>query len=146
MAPSLEPAQRPINLIESADRCEQHLNMLRKYASDRKAKHSSGKKRVLLQDVIIRVNSNIQSLKTWTIAITKGRQTSDEEIKASVKAVFENIVFRVDDAKEALSRRLGFSFLSSDKSKCVMLQGCILRSKLIWAQGIRSCTSLEGIR
>lgn len=117
MAPSLEPPQRPINLIESADRCEQHLDWLRKYASDSKAKHNNGKKRVLLKDVITRVNSNIQSLKTWTIAITKGRQTSDEEIKASVKAVFENIVSRVDDARKALSHRLGFSMWTSDKSK-----------------------------
>lgn len=125
MAPSLEPPQRPINLIESADKCEQHLNWLMKYASDSKANHNSGKKRVLLEDVITRVHSNIYSLKTWTIAITKGRQTSDEEIKASVKAVFENIVSRVDDAREALSHRLGFSLWTSDKSKCVMLQGCI---------------------
>lgn len=121
MAPSLEPAQRPINLIKSADRCEQHLNGLRKYASDSKTKYHSGKKKVLLEDVITRVNSNIQSLKAWTAAITKGRQTSDEEIKASVNSVFENIVSRVDDAKEALSHRLGFSVLNFAKSKCVVL-------------------------
>ena len=116
-------AQRPINLIKSADRCEQHLNWLRKYASDSKTNYNSGKKKVLLEDVITRVNSNIQSLKAWTAAITKGRQTSDEEIKASVNSVFENIISRVNDAKEALSHRLGFSVWNSDKSKCVMLQG-----------------------
>ena len=144
MAPSLEPAQRPINLIKSADRCEQHLNSLRKYASDSKTKHNSGKKKVLLEDVITRVNSNIQSLKAWTAAITKGRQTSDEEIKASVNSVFENIVSRVDDAKEALRHRLGFSVWNSDKSKCVIPQGCIPKLRLTSGQDSRSCTSLEG--
>lgn len=63
MASSLEPAQRPINLIESADRCEQHLNSSKKYANNSKTKHNSGKKKVLLEDVITSVNSNIQSLK-----------------------------------------------------------------------------------
>ena len=145
MAPSLEPAKQPINLIESADRCEQHLNSLRKYASDGKTKHNSGKKKVLLEDVITRVNSNIQSLKAWTAAITKGRQTSDEEIKASVNAVFENIVSRVADAKEALSRRLGFSMWNSDKSKCVTLQGCMCKLKLTSEQGSGGCTSMEGV-
>lgn len=145
MAPSLEPAQPPINLIKSADRCEQHLNGLRKYASDSKTKYNSGKKKILLEDVITRLNSNIQSLKAWTAAITKGRQTSDEEIKASVNSVFENIVSRVDDAKEALSHRLGLSVFSSDKSKYVCYKGCILEFKLTSGQGSRSCTSLEGI-
>lgn len=145
MAPSLEPAQRPINLIKSADRCEQHLNGLSKYARDSKTKHNSGKKKVLLEDVITRVSHNIQSLKAWTAAITKGRQTSDEEIKASVNSVFENIVLRVDDAKEALSHRLAFSMWISDKSKCVLLQRCIPKLKLTSEQGSRGCTSLEGI-
>lgn len=118
---SLEPAQRPINLIKSADRCEQHLDGLRTYASDSKIKYNSGKKKILLEDVIARLNSNIKSLKAWTAAITKGRQTSDEEIKTSVNAVFENIISRVNDAKGALSHRLGFSVWNSDKSKCVLL-------------------------
>ena len=144
MAPSLKPAQQPIDLIKSADRCEQHLNGLRTYASDSKTKHNIGKKKILLEDVIIRVNGNIQSLKTWTAAIAKGRQTSDEEIKASINSVFENIVSRVHDAQKALSRRLGFSIWTSDKSKCVVLQGCIPRLKLISEQGGRSRTFMEG--
>lgn len=145
MAPSLEPAQQPINLIKSADRCEQHLSSLRKYASDSKKKHNSGKKKVILEDVIARLNSNIQSLKAWTAAITKGRQTSEEEIKASINAVFENIISRAADAKEALSRRLDFSSWKLDKSKCVMLRGCLPKLKLTSEQGCRSHTSVEEI-
>ena len=75
----------------------------------------------------------------------EGRQTSDEEIKASVTSVFEDIVSRVDDAKEARGHRLAFSMWISDKSKCFMLQGCIPKSKLTSEQGSGSCASLEGI-
>ena len=143
MASSLKPAERPIDLIESANRCKEHLDSLRKHASDGKTKHNSGKKKVLLEDVITRVNSNIQALGAWTAAIHRGRQTLNEEIKASVNAVFDNIVSRVHDAKKALNHRLGFSILN--KSKFVMLQGCISRFELTLEQGRRRCTSLEGI-
>ena len=142
MAPSLKPGQHPINLIESARKCEKDLNRLRKHASDRKTKQN-GAKKALLEDVITRVNSNIQSLKNWTAAIAKGTQTQDEERKASVNAVFNNIELRVKDAEKALNHRLGFTLLPSKKSRCVSLQDCLPQSKLILNQGSRSCTSLE---
>lgn len=123
MATSPQPSHERIDLIKSADRCEQHLNYLRKHASDLKIKHAKGKKHDLLKDVITRGNVNIQSLKAWTAAVSKGRQTSDESIRASVNAVFENIVARVADAKEALDHRLGLRLLVSQKSKYVMTQG-----------------------
>ena len=129
MAPSPQPGQ-PIDLIETANRCEQHLNQLRKYASNSKTKHNSAKKKTLLENVITRVNDNIQSLKTWTAAIAKGRQTTDEGKKASVNAVFNNIESRVKDAEKALSHRLEFPIWTSDKSKCVMLQACYPKLKL----------------
>ena len=130
MAPSLKPARRPIDLLDSAERCRQHLDSLREYAKDSRAKHSSGEKKLVLDEVIARVNSNIQALKAWTAAIHKGRQTADEEIKTSVNAVFDNIVPRVHDARKALSHRLKLSRLGSNKSKCVMLQCCIPKRKL----------------
>lgn len=117
MAPSLEPPRQKIDLIESADRCERHLNRLRTYASDRKVKHTSGKKHALLEDVITRVNSNIQLLKAWTAAIRKGRQTSDETIRSSINEVFENIVSRKAKAQKALDDRLGRGLLASERSK-----------------------------
>ena len=117
MAPSLEPRHQKIDLIKSADRCEEYLNRLKKHASDRKTEYTSGKKHILLQDVITRTNTNIQSLKAWTAAIGKGRQTSDEEIKASIDAVFGNIVSRVADAREALDHRLRLGLLASEKTK-----------------------------
>lgn len=117
MAPSLEPRRQKIDLIKSADTCEEHLSRLKKHASDLKSKHSSGKKNILLDDVIKRSNTNIQSLKAWTAAIGKGRQTSDEDIKASIDAVFGNIVSRVADSKDALDHRLGLGFLASEKTK-----------------------------
>ena len=103
MAPSVEPRHQKIDLIKSADTCEEHLK--------------SGNKHNLLQHVIKPTNTNIQSLKAWTAAIGKGRQTSDEEIKASIDAVFGNIVLRVADAKEALDHRLRLGFLASEKTK-----------------------------
>ena len=117
MEPPLEPPRQRIDLIKSADRCEQHLNSLKRHATDLKIKHSSGKKHVLLKEIITRSNASIQSLKAWTAAIRKGRQTSDENIRASVNAVFGNIVSRVADARDALDHRLGLSFMASEKSK-----------------------------
>jgi len=117
MAPSLEPPRQKIDLIESADKCGDHLDHLRKHASDRKVKHASGKKHALLEDVITRVNSNIRLLKAWTAAISKGRQTSDETIRSSINDVFENIVSRKVDAQRALDHRLALGLLASEKSK-----------------------------
>lgn len=144
MAPSPKPGQHPINLIDSANKCEKDLNRLRKHASDRKTKQN-GAKKILLEEVITRVNSNIQSLKNWTAAIAKGRQTQDEERKASVDAVFNNIELRVKDAEKALDHRLDFALLASKKSRCVSLQACILQSTLILDQGSRSCTYMEAV-
>ncbi len=130
MAPSLKPTSQPIDLIDSAERCKQHLDSLREYASDSRAKHNRGKKKVVLEEVITRVNSNIQALKAWTAAIHKGRQTHDEEIKTLVNAGFDNIVSRVHDAKKALSHRLKLAKFGFDKSKCVMLQCGVPKQKL----------------
>ena len=130
MAPSLKPTSQPIDLIDSVERCMQHLDSLREYASDGRAKHNSGKKKVVLEEVITRVNSNIQALKAWTAAIRKGRQTTDEEIKTTINAVFDIIVSRVHDAKKALSLRLKPSMFRSNKAKCVMLRCCIPKRKL----------------
>lgn len=117
MAPHLEPHRQAIDLIESADNCERHLNRLRTHASGRKVKHTSGKKHALLEDVITRVNSNIQLLKAWTAAISKGRQTSDEAIRSSINDFFESIVLRKKDARKALDDRLALGLLASKKSK-----------------------------
>ena len=106
MAPALESSRPKIDLIESAVKCERHLDNLRQYARDRKAKYTTGKKHALLEEVITRSNSNIQSLKAWTAAISRGRQTSDENIRASINAVFENILSRKKDAQKALDHRL----------------------------------------
>jgi len=125
MAPSLDPPHQKIDLIESADRCERHLNSLRTYASDRRVKHTSGKKHALLEDVITRVNSNIQLLKAWTAAISKGRQTSDETIRSSINEVFDNILLRKADAQKALNHRLALGMLASEKTKYDMTPDCI---------------------
>ena len=117
MSPSLEPSKTPIDLIDSANKSEEQLSKLKSFATEKKQKHGSGKKKALLEDVINHVNSNIQSLKAWTAAINEGRQTSDEEIKKSIHAVFENIVARVADAKQALGHRLGMSAFASHTSK-----------------------------
>lgn len=106
-----------IDLIESADRCQRRLDRLRAHASDRKVKHTSGKKHALLEDVITRLNSNIQLLKAWTAAISKGRQTSDEKIRSSINEVFENIVSRKEKAQKALDGRLARGWLASERSK-----------------------------
>ena len=118
MAPALGTPHQTIDLIQSAATCERHLNNLRQHARNHKVKYTSGKKHALLEDVITRSNSNIQSLKAWTAAITKGRQTSDESIKASINAVFDNIVLRKKDAQKALDHRLELGLLATDKSKC----------------------------
>ena len=117
MATSPKPSHQEIDLIKSADSCEQHLSQLKKHASDLKAKHTGGKKHALLVDVVGRANTSIQALKTWTAAFSKGRQTSDESIRTSVNAVFGNIESRVTDAKEALDHRLGLGLLASERSK-----------------------------
>lgn len=117
MARPLEPSSQQINLSESADKCERRLDQLKKHATEQKANYRSGKKHRLLGDVIASCNSNIQSLKAWRAAISKGRQTSDESIRASIDSVFENIIARVADAKAALKHRLGLSFVAFDKSK-----------------------------
>ena len=139
------PSQRPINLIEIADRCQQHLEGLKKYAYDSKTKHNSKEKKILLDDVVTRIKSNIQSLTAWTAAIAKGRQTKDEDIKASVKEVFENIISRTADALQGLKHRLDISMLRSNRSKCGVPRGCISKLKLILRQGRRSCKYLEDI-
>lgn len=122
MAPSLESPHPKIDLIESAVKCERQLDSLRKYAHDRKDKYT-GKKHALLLEVITRSNSNIQSLKAWTAAISRGRQTSDENIRASINAVFENIVSRKKDAQKALDHRLALK-ISLEKRKYDIAQGC----------------------
>ena len=123
MAPSLEPPHPKIDLIESAAKCERHLHSLRQHARDRKVKYTTGKKHTLLEEVITRSNSNIQSLKAWTAAISRGRQTSDESIRASINAVFENIVSRKKDAQKALDHRLALKF-SLEKFKYDIARGC----------------------
>ncbi|KAL8794605.1 MAG: hypothetical protein Q9195_002801 [Heterodermia aff. obscurata] len=110
MAPSLESSNPKIDLIESAVKCELRLDSLRQHARDLKVKHTSGKKHALLEEVITRSNSNIQSLKAWTAAISRGRQTSDESIRASINEVFENILSRKKDAQKALDHRLALVF------------------------------------
>lgn len=117
MAPPLEPPPQQIDLSESADKCERRLDQLKKHATEQKANYKSGKKHRLLEDVIASCNSNIQSLKTWRAAISKGRQTSDESIRASINSVFENIILRVADARSALKHRLGLRRVALDKSK-----------------------------
>ena len=118
----MEPRHQKIDLIKSADTCEEHLNRLKKHASDLKTQYTIGKKHILLEDVVTRSNTHIQSLKAWTAAIGKGRQTSDEEIKASIDAVFGNIVSRVADAKEALDHRLRLGLWASEKTKYAITQ------------------------
>ena len=126
MATTLEPREQLIRLIESA---EQSLNRLKKHASDSKAKHSSAEEKLLLDDVIKRVNSNIASLKAWTAAINKGRQTSDTEIIATINSIFDRILSCVAEATERLNHRLGLSILRRG-SKCVKKQGCALKLRL----------------
>ena len=123
MATTLEPRQKSIRLIESAEKCEQSLNRLKKFASDSKAKHSSAEKKLLLDDVIKRVNSNIAPLKAWTAAINKGRQTSTTEI------ILDKILSWVAEATEILNHRLGLSILRRG-SKWVKKQGCALKLRL----------------
>ena len=142
---SLKHSQQPIDLIESARRCEQRLNQLRKFASDSRTKHNSGKKKNLLDDVVTRINDNVHSLRAWIAALAKGRQTREENIKASVDEVFDNIVLLTNDASRVLAHRLGFSIFVSDESKCAVSRGCIFTLKLILEQGSRSCTSLGDI-
>ena len=125
MAPSQEPRQQPINLIESAERCERRLNRLKRHATDCKTKHNSGKKKKLLEDVIARVHGNVASLKAWTAAIMKGRQTGDTEIIVAINAVFENIVSRADEANTTLNHRLNLSRLAFNKSKSVVQAGLL---------------------
>ena len=129
MATTLEPRQQLIRLIESAEKYEQSLNRLKKHANDSKEKHSSAEKKLLLDDVIKRVNSNIASLKAWTAAINKGRQTSNTEIIATIDSV-SNALSYLDDATEILNHRLGLSILPRG-SKCVKKQGCALKLRLI---------------
>lgn len=129
MATTLEPRQQLIRLIESAEKCEQSLNRLKKYASDSKAKHSSAEEKLLLDDVIEGVNSNIASLKVWTAAINMGRQTSDTEIIATNNSIFDRILSCVAEATERLNHRLGLSILRRG-SKCVKKQGCALKLRL----------------
>ena len=117
MEASLEPPHEKIDLIKSADTCEDHLNRLKRYASDLTSQYPSGKKNVLLKDVVARSNTSVQSLKAWAAAIGKGRQTSDEAIKASIDAVFGNIILRVANAREALDHRLRLGLLASEKTK-----------------------------
>ena len=62
MATTLEPRQQPIRLIESAEKCAVS-QPIKKHANGSKAKHSSAEKKLLLDDVIKRVNSSIASLK-----------------------------------------------------------------------------------
>ena len=124
MAASLEPPHQKIDLIESAVTCERHLNSLKQHAQDHKRRYATGKKNVLLEDVITRSNGSIQSLKAWTAAFTEGRQTSDESIRASINTLFENILSRRKDAQEALDYRLGLRIWASKKSKYDMRLGC----------------------
>ena len=124
MAPFLESPHPKIDLIDSAVQCERHLDRLRQHARDRLVKYTTGKKHVLLEEVITRSNSNIQSLKAWTAAIRMGRQTSDESIRASINAVFENIVSRKKDAQKALDHRLELALWAFDKYKYYIAQGC----------------------
>ena len=130
MAPSPQPGQRPINLTETADRCEQHLDHLRRHASDSKRKHNSAKKKELLEGVITRVTGNIQSLKSWIAAIAKGRQTADEEKKASINAIFNEIITRVEDAEKALDHKLELRMWTFRKSECAMLRAYLYKLKL----------------
>lgn len=122
MAPSLESSQQKIDLIESAVKCERRLDSLRQHARDLKVKYTSGKKHALLEEVITRSNSNIQSLKNWTAAISRGRQTSDDSIRANIDAVFENILSRKKDAQKALDHRLALVF-ALEKYKYDIAQG-----------------------
>ena len=118
MAASLEPKPDEINLLKSADQCEQLLNRLKKHASDQKKIYKSGKKHTLLENVTSHATSNIQSLKTWTAAISKGRQTSDPEIRRSANDLFNNVTLRVGDAEKALDHRLALGRLTREKTKC----------------------------
>ena len=120
MAP-LGQASRPeidnIDLFESAAICERRITALRKHAINLKLEYTSGKKRTLLDDVITRSNSNIKSLRAWTVAVRQGRQTSSYEIRASINEVFNNILLLLAKAKKALDHRLQLSCLAWPKSK-----------------------------
>lgn len=122
MASPLESSTQQINLSESAEQCERCLDHLKKHATEQKAKLGSGKKHKLLEDMIASCDSNIQSLKAWRAAINKGRQTSDESIRASINFFFQNIISRVADARTALQHRLSLSRYALDKSKWVAAQ------------------------
>ena len=117
MALPSESSPEPIDLSESAKKCERRLDHLRKHATEQKTIITSGKKHRLLEDIIASCNTHIQSLKAWRAAINKGRQTSDESIRDSINFFFENIISRVADAQAALKHRLGLSRYALDKSK-----------------------------
>ena len=140
MATTLEPRQQPIRLIESAKKCEQSLKRLKKHANDSKAKHSSAEKKLLLDDVITRVNSSIASLKAWTPAISMGRQTSNTEVIATINSVFDRILWWVAEATERLNHRLELSILRRGLT-CVKKQGCALKLRLTREQDRRRCKS-----
>ena len=128
MATTLEPRQQPIRLIESAKKCEESLKRLKKLANDSKAKHSSAEEKLLLDDVITCVNSSIASLKAWTAAISMGRQTSNTEIIAAIKSIFDHILSWGAEATERLNHRLLPTLRRG--SKCVKKQGCALKLRL----------------
>lgn len=116
MAPPLRSRDKKIDLIESAAKCEQCLDQLRKHARDKKTKYTKGKKQALLEDIITHGNRAIKSLKAWIAAIGRGRQTSDESIQKSIDVTFDSIISRVKDAREALDHRLRLG-LAREKSK-----------------------------
>ena len=108
MTPPPNNSRQPSTLIETARKCQTHLERLGEYAQKSKAEHYTSGTKSLLEEVVRHTNGSIGSLKTWITEIEKGRQTSDASILKTVNAYFVQLEDGIKAAEAALDHRRRF--------------------------------------
>lgn len=98
-------------LIACAERCERHLDSLKKHASDCKAQHRSEEKKAIIEDVISHVNENANSLEAWRATISAGRLTFNQDFNVSIRRAFDKLSDLVATAWRGLDRLLAMIWI-----------------------------------
>ncbi len=95
-----------MSLGESADRCLESLQALKKGAKERKPFRTTTSTRDLLQNFERSIDDSLLILQNWVTQFNKGKQTNNDEIITFVGQVFRTLDQHIDAAKKVLTARL----------------------------------------
>ena len=97
-----------MSLAESAARCLESLQALKKGAKRSRHLHGTTSTRDLLQNVERSINGSVLLLQSWIEHFNKGRQKNNDETVIPVRQLFGTLQQYIDDAEDALSARLQY--------------------------------------